>query len=71
MLVTCPHCNQHIIIDQINCGIFRHAMYKTGMPFPPHASKQMCDDAINQAIIYGCGKPFRVVGDKAVVCDYV
>ena len=23
-ILICPHCNEFIIIEQINCGIFRH-----------------------------------------------
>lgn len=71
MIVSCPHCGGSIVIEAINCGIFRHAIYKTGALFPPHAPKTLCDSAFTQGIIYGCGKPFRIVDNKAIVCEYV
>lgn len=30
-IFVCPNCNEQVIIEKINCGIFRHAiMKKTG-----------------------------------------
>ena len=26
--IKCPHCEEYIIIEQINCAIFRHGIYK-------------------------------------------
>jgi hypothetical protein len=28
LIVKCPHCNESVIIEQINCAIFRHGVYK-------------------------------------------
>lgn len=71
IIVLCPHCKHYIEIDQVNCGIFRHAMYKNGQPFPPHAPKDICNDALSRGLIYGCGKPFKLVDGVALVCDYI
>ena len=75
-IVQCPHCQCDVIIEEINCQIFRHGVYKlTGQQIPPHAPKSECDAASAEDRIYGCGKPFRIdyIEDKwvAVVCDYI
>lgn len=28
MEIQCPNCNGEIIIDEINCNVFRHAYFK-------------------------------------------
>jgi hypothetical protein len=75
-IIICPNCNDYIVIEKINCGIFRHATLKTNnAQINPHASKQECDYYINNELIYGCGKPFRIIqeGDKFVIqiCEYI
>lgn len=73
-IIVCPHCKEYIIIQEINCGIFRHAIYKTGEQVDPHLEKNLCFELIKQDKIFGCGKPFRlIVEDKltAVVCEYI
>jgi hypothetical protein len=74
--IQCPHCNDCIYIEEINCGIFRHGVFKaTREQIPPHASNAECDRHVLENTIYGCGKPFRVsvIQDNLVVeiCDYV
>ena len=74
--VTCPHCKDIIIIEQINCKIFRHAILKcNNNQINPHASKQECEILISQNAIYGCGKPFMLIMIEnnyvAVDCDYI
>lgn len=76
--VECPHCHCVIIIESVNCGIFRHGVVKaTGEQIPPHASKEICDKLVQQDAIYGCGKPFRVTRRidgaqlTAEVCEYI
>ena len=76
--LTCPHCELQIVIykNEINCAIFRHGVMKgTGMQIAPHSSKAKCDDLIAKNLIYGCGKPFKVVQlnneYKAEICDYI
>ena len=75
-IVMCPHCREYIVIEKINCAIFRHGTFKhNGNQIPPHASKQMCDVFVREKLIYGCGKPFRIVHHDncyiAECCDYL
>lgn len=72
LVVTCPHCNIPILIEKLNCRIFRHGVFKTtGKQIHPHAPKELCDLYIRNDMIYGCSKPFQVIGDNAVACDYI
>jgi len=75
--VECPHCQLLVEIEQTNCCIFRHAIFKrTGQQVPPHAPKELCDLWKEQGLIYGCCGPFQLVrqadGEYEVqVCDYI
>jgi hypothetical protein len=61
-IIQCPHCQQYIVILELNCKIFRHGTYKTtGEQIPPHSPKDICDKLVETDQIYGCGKPFRIV----------
>lgn len=76
LIITCPHCNDPILIDQLNCKIFRHGVLKiNGEQINPHSSKSECDNYITNNLIYGCGKPFIIIetGDnyKVEICDYI
>ena len=74
LVAICPHCNGTVIIDpkEINCAIFRHGIFKaSGKQIPPHAPKEDCDNWVKNNEIYGCGKPFKVVEGKAVICEYI
>jgi hypothetical protein len=77
IIIICPICNIPILIEKINCSIFRHAIYKTsGQQIDPHMSKENCLKLINENKIYGCGYPFRIVLDNknnyiAEICDYI
>jgi hypothetical protein len=77
IVVTCPHCNDQILIEQLNCKIFRHGILKSNnTQINPHASKEECDYYINNNLIYGCGKPFKIIENEtneliAVFCDYI
>lgn len=76
LILLCPHCNKHIIIQKINCGIFRHGVIRTtGKQIRPHASRQTCEALIANDSIYGCGKPFRIIKIKnnytTEICDYI
>lgn len=76
VVVICPHCGELILIEQLNCRIFRHGVLKSNnTQINPHASKAECDSLFQQELILGCGKPFRVVETQdtfvAEVCDYV
>jgi len=76
LIVKCPKCCQEIIIEEINCRIFRHAIFKsTGEQMNPHASKTECDEAVVKDIVYGCAAPFIIdlSGNEWVAssCDYI
>lgn len=74
IILNCPHCDEYIIIEKINCGIFRHAVKKKNKKqLNPHANKKMCD---KRNEIYGCGKPFEIykLDDGkyiAKICEYI
>ena len=82
-VIVCPHCSDPIIIEKLNCGIFRHGvMKKTGKQMDPHSEKDVCDALKGQDLIYGCGKPFQIVDKNACdskkesnfivsICDYI
>lgn len=76
-IVKCPHCNEYIIIEQLNCRIFRHGIYKTdNKQIDPHATKDVCDELIRTNIIYGCGKPFQIIltdNNQFIIvkCEYI
>ena len=76
ILITCPHCDTLVYIEELNCCIFRHAVFKTtGEPIPPHTPRQVCDALLESGEIYGCAKPFQIVLEDGVhvpkVCDYI
>ena len=74
-IVKCPHCDEEILIEELNCCIFRHGVLKNGIQIDPHASKELCDYYIRENLIYGCGKPFKlIINDnklESVICDYI
>jgi hypothetical protein len=75
-ILKCPHCDEYIIIEKLNCGIFRHGqLISNGKQIEPHAPKNICDYYILNNLIYGCGKPFRIllIDNKFVIeiCDYI
>ena len=81
-IVECPHCKNPVLIEKLNCCIFRHGILKhNGNQIDPHASKDLCDFYIEKQLILGCGKPFQIVlnenaknnDDKfiIVICDYI
>ena len=74
--VKCPHCKEYVIIEQINCAIFRHGVMKSSLvQINPHLAKFECDKLKENDLIYGCGKPFQIVNEnndwKAIECDYI
>lgn len=75
-IVTCPHCFVPVQIEQVNCAIFRHAVFKNnGRQVPPHLCKEECEKLIQNDQVYGCCKPFRLVLKEneyvAEICDYI
>jgi hypothetical protein len=70
MFVECPHCSQTIEIIQLNCRIFRCGVYKTSFKqIDPHLSKSECTRLFDEKLIFGCGKPFRILECKPNVTD--
>lgn len=71
-IVVCPHCFQQVIIEKKNCGIFRHGINKSNFKqIDPHLNKKKCDQLLKENKIYGCGKPFKLENNKAIICDYI
>lgn len=74
-ILLCPHCKDYVEITKINCKIFRHAtLKKNGKQINPHTSREKCQYYITNNLIYGCGKPFRIINNngliQAEICDY-
>ena len=78
-VVECPHCFKPVLIEKINCAIFRHGTLKTnGHQIDSHASKELCDFYVQKDLINGCGKPFQIIINPlkdnnfcAIICDYI
>ena len=74
IVFQCPHCREDIVVmkAEINCAIFRHGVLKTtGQQMNPHATQQECEQLYKDGLIYGCGKPFRLVNGRTLVCEYI
>jgi len=77
LIVVCPHCNIPVLIEQLNCCIFRHGIFKsTNQQIDPHLSEEKCNILIKNDLIYGCGKPFQIIvqDDETWIvqkCDYI
>jgi len=74
---SCPHCNDDIVVNikELNCRIFRHAIYKHNYEqVNPHLSKKDCDSLVENNKVYGCCKPFEIISRDnklfVTVCDY-
>lgn len=72
----CPHCQSLIEIhkNEINCGIFRHAVYKDGLRgISPHAPREECERLVKEDLVYGCAKPFQIDKNtyKIQSCGYI
>ena len=77
IIVICPNCNEPILIEKLNCRIFRHGtLKKNGQQIDSHALKELCDYYVEKDMINGCGKPFRIIKNEkdefvAIICDYI
>ena len=78
IIIECPHCKDYITVylKEYNCKIFRHGIYKdTLKQIDSHLKKSECDRLFNEKLIYGCGKPFRIIGEgkeiNVEICDYI
>lgn len=77
LVFICPHCGNELIIleNEINCRIFRHAVYKNWEPVNPHAGKELCDKLVAEDKVLGCCKPFELIKSKSgeweiKACEY-
>jgi len=76
-IITCPNCDDILIISELNCCIFRHGIFKsTNQQIDPHLSEENCKKLIESNQIYGCSKPFQIIvqDDKTWIvqkCDYI
>ena len=76
IIVQCPNCDDYVLIEKLNCCIFRHGILKNnGKQIDPHASKKQCELLIKNKEIFGCGKPFQIIKVeeewKIIICDYI
>jgi len=74
--IICPHCNEPILIEKLNCCIFRHGIMKdTLKQMDPHCPKEECYRLFSCGLIYGCGKPFKIIKNgseiKVEICEYI
>jgi hypothetical protein len=51
----------------MRCGIFKDNYSQ----LPPHSSKEECEQAVKNGLIFGCGSPFEIIDGIAVKCDYI
>ena len=74
----CPHCKEEIIVkkDEMNCKIFRHAVYKHNFEqVNPHLPYDQCKYLLDNDKVFGCCKPFQIIFEDnklfAQICDYI
>jgi len=75
-VLICPNCKEYFLMKKLNCGIFRHGIFIANRTqIDPHCPKDVCDYYTKNNLIYGCGKPFRVIiinnKFEAEICDYI
>ena len=77
-IFQCVHCKDYFVIAKkdFNCKILRHGVMKdTGKPMDPHAKQEECERLVQEGLIYGCGKPMRIIhqGDAfhVEICEYL
>jgi len=76
IVVICPWCEQYVLIEQLNCFVFRHGYYKnTFQQIPPHMTKEDIDNLRDRDLILGCAMPFKVslIDNEYIAekCDYI
>ena len=78
IVIQCPHCKDSVLIylKELNCHIFRHGIYKNNLKqIDPHLNKEHCDNLYQNNLIYGCGKPFKIIKKDeeylSEICDYI
>ena len=71
IVVACPACNDTLLIEQLNCGIFRHGVNSATMrPIDPHSSKEQVVQMMREGKLIGCGAAFCVVNGIPKICSY-
>jgi hypothetical protein len=77
IVIFCPHCKDPILIEKLNCCIFRHGTMKSnGQQIDPHALQELCEFYVEKNMINGCGKPFQIIKNNynefiAIICGYI
>jgi hypothetical protein len=78
IIIICPHCKGSVLVNkkEFNCHIFRHGILKKNKKqINPHLSKSKCDFLFKNKLIYGCGKPFRLILKdnkyETEICGYI
>jgi len=67
MIVTCPHCHEFVLIEDIGCGIFSHAVLKNTMKqLNSLSSKEYGNYLKYNDLIFGCAGQFRIIGHEVV-----
>ena len=62
LVVNCPHCSDPIIIEELNCCIFRHGIFKeTAAQIDPHSSEELCNYYISEKKYMGVGNRFKLL----------
>jgi len=76
-IIECPNCKEQVLIQKLNCCIFRHGTLKSnGKQIDPHSSKELCEFYVEKQLIFGCGKPFKIIKDEqnnfvVIRCGYI
>ena len=73
MFIFCPNCGIMLMIEDVNCGIFRCGIMKDSLlQIGSHLDKINCDLLLSKNLIYGCSKPFKVGKEMiAEKCEYL
>ena len=78
IVFPCPHCQELTLVfkNDINCGIFRHAVYKENLSqVNPHLPKKLCEYLAKNKLVFGCSKPIRIIENRGEYivskCDYM
>jgi hypothetical protein len=70
--MNCPHCHISILIESVNCGIFRCGVYKhNGEPIDPHTPEEVSKRLVEEKKIYGCGLPFMYLNGNLVKSAWI
>ena len=78
-IFVCRHCNEEFVVNRndFNCMILRHGVYRNNMnPISPHAPREECDMLYENNMIFGCGKPLKIIpledgNFDVIICDYI